>query len=147
MPRRPGISLMRRPRVGAILPFAFLALATGSCGEEIVEPPPAYGIVTGRVMDDNGQGIAGAVVTIALDPTNRMPAPGEPHLVSVDTVSTIDGTFGKTVLMGGLAPFDAVVTLIASATGFRTDSVTGSLQLRTEEPYDRQSIGIFLQPK
>lgn len=136
-------------RWGAVLSIACLALTGTGCGQEIIESPPIYGIVTGRVMDDGGQGVAGAAVTIALDPVNRMPEAGAPHLVSVDTVTAVDGTFRKTVLVGGIAPFDAVVSLAASppsGSGLETDSVSGALQMRAEEPYDTLSILIYLPP-
>jgi hypothetical protein len=139
----------RRCKWSVALPMICLALVGAGCDQDIVEPPPIYGIVTGRVVNDAGQGVAGASVTIALDPVNRMPESGHPHLVSVDTVSTVDGTFHKTIMVGGSAPFDAAVMLTASppsGSGLQADSVTGTLQLRTEEPYDTVTLSVLLPP-
>ena len=131
---------------GSALRLFWLGLGALACNspQDIVEPPPISGVVTGRVTDTSGQGIGQAVVTIRIDEAS---SPGLTDLSDYTLVTGADGTFSKTVLVGGHAELDAVAHVAATPPAgslLQPDSVSGPLRLKTPEPFDTLTVTIAL---
>ena len=127
---------MKTHRTGATpdLVRGFVALAT--CITAIAcswtDPPPpapaASGVVSGRVTDPDGQGVAQATITVRYHPV----APQSPDSSVVVTTSS-DGSFLARIAWPGDADLDAAVTVVATPpidTSLQPDSTAGVVRLR-----------------
>jgi hypothetical protein len=147
-----GSPITDRRKTGVMGIVAMLALAIDAqaCGQTIVEPGPSIAVITGHVTDDAGHAVAGARIRIYLDPLDQLPAPGAPHHQVVDTVTIGDGSFERTVLVGGVGPFSGQAVVVAvppDGKGLRMDSVTGPVDVRHDPPYDTLHVTIVLTPE
>jgi len=121
-----------------------------SNGQDIVEPPPIAAVVTGRVAGSTGEGLAEARVTIRID---GLEAPAQTNMSSKDVVTTADGTFRATMLVGGRPEMDAIVHVIAAppgGSGLAADSAAAPVRLKLfltpGSAIDTVSVDVTLSP-